>query len=139
MLTLYNLSFFAIGIWLLYLKTIYMGVSDVFNYWLPCMLTSIVLTIIQFRKVENTHRIRYVLFPIGIAIILAVIISEIPTITYKEAQKIIEEETGESILTPPQNEKAGQLGMYFIYTEQGMYIVNTEEGTFSKSGWIRKK
>lgn len=139
MLTLYNLSFFAIGIWLLYLKTIYMGVSDVFNYWLPCMLTSIVLTIIQFRKVENTHRIRYVLFPIGIAIILAVIISEIPTITYKEAQKIIEEETGESILTPPQNEKAGQLGMYFIYTEQGRYIVNAEEGTFSKSGWIRKE
>lgn len=137
--TVFNLSFIGIGIWLFYLRTIYMGVNSTFNSGPTFIIIGIVLTIVGFKKDKNTQRRIFVIFPIGIAIILALIISEIPNVTYKEAQKIIEEETSESILTPPKNEKVGQLGMYIIYTEQGKYIVNAEDGTFAKSEWIRKK
>lgn len=125
-ITSFNLSFIAIGIWLLYFKSIYMGVSDIFNSWLICIITGIVLMIMNCKKVENTQRRMFVILPVGIAIILALIISENPSITYKEAQKIIEVETGESILNPPNNEIVGQFGLYYIYTEQGSYLVSSE-------------
>ncbi|KOS68753.1 hypothetical protein AEA09_09525 [Lysinibacillus contaminans] len=138
-LTLYPLAFIAIGIWLFYLKTIYMGVYDIFNSWSICIIAGIVLVIMDYKKVGKTHRSMLVIFPIGIAIMLALIISEIPTITYKEAQKIIEEETGESLLIPPKNEIVGQFGLYYIYTEQGTYLVSSENGTFVKRDMIKSK
>lgn len=88
--------------------------------------------IMNCKKVENTQRRMFVILPVGIAIILALIISENPSITYKEAQKIIEVETGESILNPPNNEIVGQFGLYYIYTEQGSYLVSSENWTFVK-------
>ena len=138
-LTLFKLSLIVIGMWLLYLKTIYMDVNDIFNSWLICIVTGIVLMIVDYKKAENTPRKMFVIFPIGIAIMLALIISEIPSITYKEAQKIIEEETGESLLIPHKNEIVGQFGLYYIYTKQGTYLVSSENGYLVKREMIKSK
>lgn len=111
---------------------------SVFNYWLPMMLTGIVLLIIFIFKDSTTiHKLRNVIFfvhSIGLVMISLLVIYEIPTYSYKDAHNIIEKRTGQIAIEPNKGQVKGLHGHYYIYTNEQTYLFNAMTGHFGKYG-----
>lgn len=103
------------------------------NSWLPSLLVGILLLIFfsvgKLETIKKIPKLLFVIYPASIILILVLVFYELPGLTYLEATEMIEKNTGELVINDNKNKIKGQIGIYYIYTNQNTYIVdaNTRE------------
>ena len=126
-----------LSIILFFLGKQYVFTVFIFNYWIPMLLTGIVLLIIfTFKDSKTIHKMRNVIFfsySIGLLIITLFIIYETPQYSYKDASNIIEKRTGQITIEPNKGQVKGQHEHYYIYTNTQTYLFNALTGDFVES------
>jgi len=109
-------------------------VNDVMDRWLFVLISGVVLAcILLFSNQKYLGKIftRFVIvYPIGLIMLLLLFITDIPQYSYQEAADLIEVNTGEKIIEP--KDSKGQLGYYYLYTNQDVFLFNSENGEFTK-------
>lgn len=90
---------------------------------------------VKFLQMVNTinkiPNLIFVIYPAGILLILVLVIYELPKMTYFEATEMIEKNTGE-IVNDNKDKVKGQMGFYYIYTDQNTYIIDANTGEFTQ-------
>lgn len=106
------------------------------NSWLSNLLISmIVLVFFIFSKSELIKKMSnalFVVYPLGIFLIIVLVMYELPNFTYLEASKLIEENTGEIVIEDIKGKPKGQVGIYNIYTAHHVYIFDAITGEYAK-------
>lgn len=133
----FSIIHILLSIILFFLGKYYAFTVSIFNYWLPMLLTGIVLLIIFIFKDSTTiHKMRnaiFISYPSGLLIVALLIIYELPQYSYIDASNIIEKSTGQIVIEPNKGQVKGQQGHYYIYTNTQTYLFNALTGDFAES------
>lgn len=105
------------------------------NSWLSSLLIGIFLLLFfivcKVNTINKIPNLIFVIYPAGILLILVLVIYELPKMTYFEATEMIEKNTGE-IVNDNKDKVKGQMGFYYIYTDQNTYIIDANTGEFTQ-------
>lgn len=106
------------------------------NFWLPSLLVGILLLVLfsvgKLEIIKKIPNLIFIIYPASIILVLVLVFYELPELTYSEATKMIEEDTGEIVINDNKNKVKAQMGVYYIYTHQSTYIVNANTGEYTQ-------
>ena len=123
-------TFIFFGIWLQRLNKRYAGIDPLFQSSFVCYTAAAMLlggawTAGGQFTLESSFNI---IFPLYLMLLYFLVVLGVPTYTYEEACRMIETETGATIIegTTP----FGQHGYYYCYTQQGCYLFDAATGDY---------
>lgn len=125
----------CLSIGLYFLGKQYAFITSTLNYWLPNLLFAsllfILFILVKSKSIQKINNLFLIVYPVCLFLIGIIIFYDLPKFTLLEAEKVIEQDTGEIISYPLPTKSRGQMGQYFIYTKQNEYIFNVNTGSYS--------
>ena len=116
----------------------YAFVSDVMDRWISNLILSLFIALffifVTKDSIKKLYKSTVIIYPFYLLGTCILVLTSIPTYSYKEAVALVEEKTGEEPVESinESSDIKSQIGQYFIYINNEVYIFNVDSGDFAK-------